>query len=175
MSIPKRVQRSSGFQYRSYRSRSAGRRVAGLPPEGPWSTEPDEVRWIDARTDLACVVSRNYWGAWCGYVAVTSSHPFCGRERSTINGIVVHGDLTYSGFSGPWDERAKGDGAPVLASSGYWLGFDCMHIYDGDLIPSRLSAPGAPAVDRNAVYRDLTFAIREVESLAQQLADQTAP
>ena len=47
-------------------------------PPGPWDGEPDKVQWEDDSGYL-CMMVRNNFGAWCGYVGVPEDHPFYGK------------------------------------------------------------------------------------------------
>ena len=63
-----------------------------------------------------CSVSLNVLFMRCGYVDVPSGHPLFGVRYDRIDGICVHGGLTYSG----------------MTDDGLWrLGFDCAHYTDG--------------------------------------------
>lgn len=46
--------------------------------DGPWQHEPDKVQWIDAGSDLDCLIVRGPSGALCGYVGVPEGHPLFG-------------------------------------------------------------------------------------------------
>lgn len=130
--------------------------------DGPWSNEPDKISWVDNATNLPCLIVRNSFGAWCGYVGVNHNHPYFRKHYSSLN-LEAHWDVNFSNFS------QKGDVSGVLHPIEYddesnvlwYLGFDCSHY--GDLIPL-LQNPYAKSVYRNAVY-----AMKGVESLARQL------
>jgi hypothetical protein len=135
---------------------------------GPWMDEPDEERWVDEETGLDCLILRNRLGALCGYVGVSSSHPFhglnfgmcpirCGKnkcEHSPERRLEVHGGLTYSG--------AFQDALGRFTRS-WWFGFDCTH--PGDLAPSMLRY----GATNNSTYRDRAFVEQEIRKLARQL------
>jgi hypothetical protein len=58
---------------------------------GPWNDEPDEILWIDDDSGYKCVMRRNEFGAWCGYVAVPSSHPAHGlRSENAGDHLFCH-------------------------------------------------------------------------------------
>lgn len=154
-------------------SRSRDREKAEWGP-GPWSDEPDEVRWVDAETGFPCVILRNRLGGLCGYVGVPSSHPFhgvnygscptqCGRRRcghSPESRLEVHGGLTYSG--------AYPESGHAMREL-WWFGFDCTH--PGDLAPSMVEY-GASS---ECTYRDRAYVEAEVKRLARQLTDVREP
>lgn len=146
-------------------------------PAGPWSDEADERRWVDEATGLECWVRRGPMGAWCGYVGVTPDSPLRGLSYYTssydieevlsgkaaasaplqakVNGIEVHGGLTYSGN---WSGQS------------HWFGFDCSHY--GDLSPRLLHFDSWEGVRLNPrdTYRTQGFVEGECVKLAAQLA-----
>lgn len=149
---------------------------------GPWDGEPDRVQWQSS--GLACLAVRNRSGNWCGYVGVPREHPFYGVSysayedggdgetcdyRSLIN-VEVHGGLTYAdkcAEDGPICHVAE----PGLPEDVWWLGFDTAHA--GDLSPvsrSDYMRGLYPALAEYETYKDLAYAKRETESLAEQLA-----
>lgn len=50
--------------------------------DGPWQLEPDKAQWPDVETGLPCLIVRNTFGAWCGYVGVPPGHPLHGVKYS---------------------------------------------------------------------------------------------
>lgn len=64
--------------------------------DGPWVCEPDKRQWIDAVTEMSCLMVRGPSGAWCGYVGVPEGHPLHGKCYDDID-IEVHGGLTFAG------------------------------------------------------------------------------
>lgn len=138
---------------------------------GEWVGEPDEVRWVDADTDLDCAIIRNSIGALCGYVGVAESHPWHGVEyhrclegcdepfcgHAPEDRVRVHGGLTYSG------ERTT----PMSGRPGrlWWFGFDCAHAWD--VVPEHYRHTD----QLDSVYRSLTYVEEEVGVLAKQLRD----
>jgi hypothetical protein len=138
-------------------------------PAGPWHQEPDRAQWQHA--GYACLMVRNRVGAWCGYVGVDAAHPFYAKPYNDCD-VAVHGGLTYA-------DRCRGTichvPEPGMPDDVWWLGFDCAHCYD--------LAPGILAVElsipklreyaqehlREDTYRDLPYAKRETERLAEQL------
>ena len=71
-----KAEREGGFAYNNPKN---------WPP-GPWSAEPfDKVVWQDPTTGLDCMMVRNRMGAWCGYVGVSTRHPWFGVD---YNGCV---------------------------------------------------------------------------------------
>lgn len=145
----------------------------GWPP-GPWDDEPDRVDFRHA--GLACFVSRNYAGAWCGYAGVPPGHPWHGVHysdpclpaesdtRSPSEIIEVHGDLTYS-------NRCNGSlchtPEPGEPHDVWWFGFDCGHW--NDVHPRYVRE--MEALKEFAEYRDLAYVRAQTERLAEQLAE----
>ena len=128
---------------------------------GPWDHEPDRIDW-QHRSGLELLMLRSYLGAWCGYVGIPPEHTLFGKRYLEVEGLEVHGGLT---FSGKVDRRAL-----------WWFGFDCAHAWD--LAPGldlgliageqRHSLHQTPWI----VYRDEQYVRAQVESLADQLAER---
>ena len=132
-----------------------------LPEGGEWDDEPDGLFWKDKATGVFCIVARNHGGALCGYAGVTKEHqwfrvnysgdrdkPWGERGVTPECVIEAHGGLTFS-------DSMRGD-------SVWFFGFDCSHLYD--LSPSHDRSTGMDT------YRNLFYVVREVESMARQLA-----
>lgn len=137
---------------------------------GEWDEEPDKAQWEDAATGLPCMVRRNEWtGTWCGYVGVTSGHPYHREPYQRLNQQIhlqVHGGLTYS---------AECTGTPELGvchlpdqgedDNVWWIGFDCAHSADfspGNEFMRQFAFPGSK-------YRNLTYVIEQCRKLALAL------
>lgn len=160
--------------------------------DGPWTSEPDKVHWIDPETDMDCLAVRNGMGAWCGYVGLPPEHPWhgvgysqclddCGEDwcfqHSPEARIEVHGGLT---FADRCHESDQGPGygichvpLPSRPDDVWWFGFDCSHA--GDYAPYD-AAVAAQEGNRHPwrlfegdAYRDLAYVKAEVASLARQL------
>lgn len=103
---------------------------------------------------VRCVVRKTEMKVYTGYVGLEPGHPLFGAEfperESELSAIDVHGGITYAADRLPW---WKPDGK-------WWLGFHCAH--DGDAIPGL-------AEDEDRVYRDESFAQKEVVRLAKKL------
>jgi hypothetical protein len=69
---------------------------------GPWQEEPDKVQWQDEASGLPCLIVRNSFGNWCGYVGVAPGHPWHGKDYNGLHltpddyGPDVHGGLTFA-------------------------------------------------------------------------------
>ncbi len=122
-------------------------------PAGPWDDEPDRVEWVDYVTKLPCLLLRNEFGGWCGYVGVPVGHKAYQVHYDDID-VDVHGGLTYSDSGKHGGERPAGY---------WWVGFDCGHHMD--LLPGMFKH-GL----RTGTYKDMTYAREETERLAKQLA-----
>jgi hypothetical protein len=147
--------------------------------QGPWTTEPDYVAWIDEDTHYRCIARRNALGAWCGFVGVVGDHPLfmLPRTDTAFQFVDIHGGVTVAEFC---DEPDPLFVPPVRA---WWIGFDCMH--DCDVLPQFVNAADAPKLlpreeledneDRfdaktgHPLYRDMDYVKNEVGFLAMQL------
>ncbi len=141
-------------------------------PAGLWDDEPDRLEFEHA--GLPCLLNRGPMGVWCGYVAVPPGHPLHGMGYDEPD-VDVHGGLTYSDkCQGPICHVPK----PGEPDDVWWFGFDCGHAFD--LSPRLLMLARAgkwglevrhnePAWMRET-YRDMGYARRETERLAEQLA-----
>lgn len=152
-------------------------------PEGPWTSEPDKVHWVDAETDLDCLIVRNHFGALCGYVGLPPGHPLHGLDYSDDAVCEAdqssHGGLTYAGVCQE-DKRGEGYGICHIPGPGrpadvWWLGFDCSHYRD--LTPGLLALAAArgftyPFTDprETDTYRDIEYVAEHVTALARDLA-----
>lgn len=162
-------------------------------PSGPWNEEPDKLQFMTA-AGLPGLIVRGPIGALCGYIGVAEPHPlfgvdyngcpkYCGGDRYALEGemqcndespeslFTVHGGLTFSDFCQPGEERRGICHVPDVSAGEpervWWFGFDCAHC--GDVTPKHDFN-----FDVFAVYRDLAYVRREVESLAAQLAKVAA-
>lgn len=136
---------------------------------GPWTLEPDKAVWVDEDTNLDCMIVRNLMGALCGYVGMKPDTRLYGLSYDEVNFLIdsnslenVHGGLTYGAqCNGLLICHAPDPGCPDHV---YWLGFDCLHAFDG--------CPGYKQDNfwpEDRKYRNFAYVKREVESLAQQL------
>lgn len=112
--------------------------------DGPWQGEPDKVQWVDPATNLDCLLVRNRFGSWCGYVGVLPGHPlyqksaaYSDNEDREVGQLNVHGGVTFA------DHCTLGE--PVMGichvpyagreDKVWWIGYDCGHAFD--LAPGR--------------------------------------
>ncbi len=115
-----------------------------------------------------CVLHRNLFGAWCGYVAVPPGHPWHGKDYDDVY-AEVHGGLTYADEC---DKCVCHVPAPGEPDDVWWLGFDCGHF--NDLMPgheaemNRLIPDRQPWNENFAVYRTAEYVKEECENLALQ-------
>jgi hypothetical protein len=119
----------------------------------PWDNEPDRAAWTDPDTQLPCLAIRNTLGAWCGYVALPSNHPWTKLGRNDIP-VDVHGGLSFKG------ER-EGDAE--------WIGFDCNHYRDLAPKAFELYKDVLPSYADHATYRTLDYVKTECTNLAKQV------
>lgn len=135
---------------------------------GPWMSEPDRIEW-KSPTGLDCLMVRHESSFhWCGYAAVTKTHPLFGKDYGELDDVNVHGGLTYANSSNGHESDSDEDV--------WWFGFDCAH--GGDIRPVELLYPHIlPTWPRDLKppdayrYRDAEWVRAEVESLARQLKD----
>lgn len=138
--------------------------------KGPWDDEPDRLEWRDQVTGMPCLIVRSgTTGALCGYVGVPPSHADHGKHWQDVEGVDVHGGLTYSSkCAGPICHVA----APGEPDDVWWLGFDCAHHLDAapghDFRMAMI--PDLPKGFRDGnVYRDVAYVRAETTRLARQL------
>lgn len=146
---------------------------------GPWQEEPDKVTWIDDATALDCMIVRNHWGAWCGYVGVPPDHVAHGKgyDDSSIEHVRVHGGLTFAGLCDESEDPAFGIchvPLPGRPENVYWLGFDCGHAWDlqpemEELNKKLAAIPYADDDFMKPSYKTVAYATAEVTQLAAQL------
>jgi len=72
-----------------------------------------------------CVIILQKAGHRCGYVGIPQTHCLYGKteHNKAIASISCHGGITYTGSS-------KKSNYPIKSSL-WWIGFDCMHFFDG--------------------------------------------
>lgn len=138
-----------------------------VPLSGPWDHEPDKIQWVDTATDLDCLMVRNHFGVWCGYVGVPRSHPLYRIPYDVLH-FQVHGGLTFADLCQPGEPI---DGICHIAEPGredrpWWFGFDCGHAWD---FAPGLMVPDFDLRDAGTVYRDEGWVTTEVRQLAEQL------
>lgn len=125
-------------------------------PPGPWHEEPDFESFRSHGLHCLIIRIRNS-GHLCGYVGVPPGHPMHGKHYSDIEGIEIHGGLTYSDALNKIFKPEPG---------AHYFGFDCAHYFD--LSPGMLALLGLPP-GRDGTYRTFGFVREEVKRLAAQL------
>lgn len=149
---------------------------------GPWNDEPDYIEWVDPMTEYRCVMRRNDMGAWCGYVAIPSTHPAHGITNETDVGdeLMCHWGVTYSSCGHPMDFDLENG----IVTDLWWFGFDCCHAYD--LVPAaeilRRKSPleqifgdlkdiigEVETNERRWVYRDMAYVEGHIQCILEQL------
>lgn len=150
-------------------------------PPGPWDEEDDAKReWRHA--GFPCLMVRNNFGAWCGYVGVAPGHPHHGHNYSVPN-VDCHGGLTFAGPCDPSGGPICHTLAPGEPGNVWWFGFDTNHAGDcapGMMVMSdflRRRHPDMPPVPPGywGEYRDVTYVTEQVENLAEQMAALSEP
>jgi hypothetical protein len=131
-----------------------------LLADRPWEQEPQQAEeWVDADTGYECSIWRNpNMGHLCGYVGIPKGHPCYGVDYNDMDGIEVHGGLTYSEVA---DERQV-----------HVFGFDAGH--GGDFSPGlaltmfRINGRFSAWNERDT-YRTWAYMKEQVLSLCNQL------
>ena len=136
-----------------------------LWPAGPWHDEPDRIDWVDPVTGVPCMMRRNDFGAWCGYVALPPTHPWAKLSRDEMAPYPhCHGGLSFNDHWEDWNPENGDRYRDVdIGTTLPWIGFDCHHGLD--LGPALLSDHS----DENRVYRDVQYVTAEVVYLAQHV------
>lgn len=162
-------------------------KLAGVP-EGPWTGEPDKAQWVDAATNLDCLIVRGPLGALCGYVGVPFEHPLHGADAGDVLFLDVAHGVNYSDLC---DDRMMPDGICHVPAAGrpanvWWFGFDnglvlrdVVPLHDHMMAELRRTTPvfaemppmPEPPEWLRATYKPLPYVIAQCESLAAQLVD----
>ena len=134
--------------------------------KGPWNKEPDRVDFI--YNGFSCLILRNSFGNWCGYVGVPNTHKLYGKNYFTIEdmkdvNIEVHGGITYTDRCSSPICHIPESGMPEDV---WWIGFDTAHFMD-----LTVSNPLGMPRPRRGVYRDMNYTLAETRHLADQLAE----
>lgn len=160
--------------------------------DGPWQDEPDRIYWVDEKTGLPCLIRRAPSGALCGYVGITTGHPWheidymlctlsppCSEsycEHRPDGQVDVHGGLTYAaGCDGNKETGICHVPEPDEPDEAWWFGFDCSHYQDlAPAYEARNRERGLSPLSEDQAYRDVDYVRSEVLRLAEQLAAVTA-
>jgi len=106
---------------------------------GPWDDEPDFVMWIDENTKYICMASRHLCGGWRGYIGITKSNFWWGRESKYFSQYgSVHGGITrgeteielMEDITLKEDFLAGKAYYEITTDEYYWMCFDCLHYTD---------------------------------------------
>lgn len=132
-----------------------------------WEREPNHHEFKSH--GFPCIMHRNHFGAWCGYVGVPETHPWYGKNEShdTFESVEVHGGVTYGDeCQGEICHKPKeGESDKV-----WWVGFDCMHI--GDYAPNHPDQFVGLSIMMGGLkkiyYRDMDFVSKQCAKLAEQ-------
>jgi hypothetical protein len=145
---------------------------------GAWDNEPDKAQWTDEATGLPCMIHRNHFGAWCGYVGVTPDHPIHSIDADSV--LDVHGGITFTAGCSDDADHITGEGICHLPGEGepdnvIWFGFDCAHYLDSyPTLRAHEDQFGLSFFNEHGTYRDMQYVKDECTSLAKQLALVTA-
>lgn len=145
-------------------------------PRGAWDSEPDQARWTDEDTGLACLAKRHRQkGHWCGYVGVDSRHSWYGVSQAELEDAAeIHGAVTFAGRcdEGPVAQTACHAEEPGEPDELWWIGFHCHHAWDCSPVDLVEEAARGEWVAREAGedYRTLGYVQSECRRLARQMA-----
>lgn len=131
-------------------------------PNGPWMEEPDYGAWIDSETLYPCLIRRNIYGAWCGFVGIDEAHPLFRIPKTSeeFKYIDIHSGVGFVGFM-PEEDLAFSPPKRL-----WYIGFSCMH--STDVVPY-LDKGTKRETNKNAIYRTLDYATQQTELLAHQI------
>lgn len=138
--------------------------------DGKWNDEPDILE-LEGKGYHMVVLRHREFGTLNGYVGVNIHHPAFGTDydQKKVNGIMVHGGLTFSALGSSMHE------APFKKNFWYF-GFDTAHAFD--LVPSMIalkqSIPTLANMAKDDTYRDLNYVSDYVNKLKDQLQDIAA-
>lgn len=85
----------------------------------------DHVMW-HSNSDVLCYIRRSQHGHWCGYIAVSRSHPWC---RGGMSGVAFDYDISWSGSNDDFVNDLYSDITPDLEllvgcpDDLWWFGF----------------------------------------------------
>ena len=138
----------------------------------------DKIGWIDAATDLRCIILREENDTLSGYVGVEPGHPLFGVAADALPHAFlppVHGELTYASACeaniseavsvchlAPQKRAGTSDVSPDEEI--WWLGFDTDHPFD--LVPAYSDRSSGHT---GRIYRDQGYVYRECMKLARGL------
>jgi hypothetical protein len=122
---------------------------------------PERVLAEGIHKGFEWAIVHNNYGYRCGYVKVTSEHPWY-RKGYNIIGVKVHGGLTFSEADIP----CGGD------DNGWWVGFDCAHSFDAP--DSNLPSTSLSFISQSAraEIRTQEYVLAECHSLCEQAASK---
>lgn len=136
-------------------------------PPGDWMSEPDLCQWTSS--GFECLVMRDMkLGIWRGFVGTTRAHKIFNKSLLDIINepwgldLEVYGGVSVAGKLPP---RYK-----ELNQDRWWIGFECAQGEDlFPLVKLDLNDPIQAAIFCSQSYKDIHFARRETNHLAQQL------
>lgn len=158
--------------------------------KGEWDNESDFVQWIDPKTQLLCLMNRNSFGAWCGYVGIPKGHRHYNEHYDSVEAN-CHGGLTYSGERKSvdnWEDLDITESTIGFSYCNYgkkeykdlwWVGFDCAHYMDGypfnpiAMYKKLTGGSTLPTSNTGEIYRNEAYVRGECTKLAKQLFKPT--
>jgi hypothetical protein len=143
---------------------------------GEWDQEIDKRQWADEATGLDCLINRNRFGVWCGYVGVPEGHPLYGKSYQEVDELApelrVHGGLTYS-------NGRRGEICHEAEREVWWLGFDCGHLFDKNPgldatlaeVNAGMTRPKIIDAELADTYRNRAYVEAQCRALAAQIKE----
>ncbi len=86
-------------------------------------TEPNRIAWT--HDGYPCLMHKNSFGAWCGYVAVPPCHPWFELRCEDVP-AVTHGRVSYAAHCQGHICHEAEPGTPEP----WWVGFCCAYEFD---------------------------------------------
>ena len=104
--------------------------------------------------NIECAILRYGLGHLCGYARVPSDHPFYQKYNKDVEVIAVHGGITHVGV--------------IPGHDGWWIGFDCMHVELGDVIPYADPHPQYQSHIKPS-YKDIDYVQNQIMLMVDQM------
>jgi hypothetical protein len=133
--------------------------------KGPWNDEHDYEVWIDDATFYPCLMRRNQFAAWCGFVGVDQTHPLflIGVDNPIWNSFNIHGEIGFAQF---YTEADLEFDPPIKR---WWIGFNTSHKSDFLPNPPKDSSKYSKNTKDITKYKNVEYTKRETLYLASQL------
>ena len=133
--------------------------------KGPWHQEHDYEVWIDEVTSYPCLMRRNQFATWCGFVGILENHPLflVPVENMIWDSFNIHGEIGFAQF---YKEADLEFDPPVRR---WWVGFNTSHKSDFLPNPPKDDSKYSKNTRDITKYRNIEYTRRETLYLASQL------